>query len=104
MTPDIVERLRELLERCGPYLPLRLEEDWTWEITGAEGSIVAKCPYPKPHAAAFASLFVEAANNLPALLAEIDRLRAGRAVTARAIAADIRALSPPDLPLAKEQT
>lgn len=72
---DIVSRLRALLERCGPYLPLRLEQDWTWEINGAEGSIIAKCPYPKSYAADFAALFVETANSLDSLLTELQARR-----------------------------
>jgi hypothetical protein len=56
-------------------LPWRVEEDWTCEITAANGKVVCKIPYPKDlH---IAHLIVSLANaNHPAALQQHERLEA----------------------------
>jgi len=75
-TRTLVERLKKLFDACGPQWPLRVEEDWTAEIIGADGSLIGKIMYPKhlSQARALVDAFNALADLLPAIEAQAARI------------------------------
>lgn len=62
--------LRELHEKDGHRWPWRLEEDWTAEIHGADGSLIGQTRLNNPEAA---DLIIKSRNALPDLLSALER-------------------------------